>query len=603
MMIKYRFNLVMILFFFLTTISFVGCSTTPKKEQFPYPYKVVGIQDKVVGIQDEGKGSELSGFILGEGDTIDVAVYRKRTPEFILGVGDAIDVSVYRKKSSEFVLVEGDTIDVAVYRKRTPEFILGVGDAIDVSVYRKNKSEFIFGAGDSLELSVYRHADLDRSVQVDSNGMIMLSLIGDIQASGKTAAELRDEIQKRLSKYIVDPQVTVNISERQPLKIDSLSQSFTIRAQKAGKIMFPIIGELQAAGRHVNDLTKEIQQKLSKHFIDPEVTVNTTPIQTMILEDLSIRTKISPTGKIMLPLIGDVFATGKDTFQLRDEIQKRLSKYIVDPQVTVNISERQPLKIDSLSQSFTIRAQKAGKIMFPVIGEVQAAGRHVNDLTKELQQKLSKHFVDPEVTINTTPIQTLVLEDLAVTIRLGSTGKIMFPLIGDVLASGKGVFELRDEIQKRLSKYIVDPQVTINVSTIASQKIYVLGEVNSPGAFAFNRKISTLEAILEAEGFTLDANEDAVLLVRSKEGMAELYALNLNIGEMAEEDGKSVQNVSLKNQDVIYVPPKTIVSVERFMGRLRNMLGLILDIGRGFVIYESAYRVLTGQRTATGVIY
>ena len=423
-MMKYKVDLLIILFFLSTTILIGGCAKRATKDQ-----------RYVVGIQDEEKESRLSDFILGEADTIDITVYRKKTPEFILGVGDTIDVSVYRKKTSEFVL----------------------------------------GIGDSLEICVYRHTDLDRSVQIDSNGMIMVPLIGDIQAAGKSVVKLRDEIQQRLSKYLVNPQVTINISERQGLKIEPLSLSFTISAQKAGKIMFPIIGEVQAAGRHVNDLTEEIRQKLSKHFVYPEVSINVSPIQTLELEDLGVSTKISSTGKIMLPLIGDIHA------------------------------------------------------------------------------------------------------------------------------AGKGVFELRDEIQKRLSKYIVEPQVTINLSSIQSKEVHVLGEVQSPGVLTLSKKMLVWEAISRAGGFTTDANEKNVLLVRSERGVAKVTALNLNIREMV-KDGKLDQNVYLKNGDIIYAPPSFIANVERFMVRFHNIINPFVTVERGIILGPEVLDVLRGKETEREIV-
>jgi len=85
-------------------------------------------------------------------------------------------------------------------------------------------SEFILGIGDTVEISVYRQSDIQRTVRIDHSGIVMLPLIGDVQAAGKSIFKLRDEIKDRLSKYLVDPQVFVNVTTIQSQKIMVLGE-------------------------------------------------------------------------------------------------------------------------------------------------------------------------------------------------------------------------------------------------------------------------------------------------------------------------------------------------------------------------------------------
>jgi polysaccharide export outer membrane protein len=74
--------------------------------------------------------------------------------------------------------------------------------------------EYRIGALDVVEVSVYQVPDLTRSVQVDATGNISLPLIGSVVAAGRTTAELREEIAKRLSvKYLQSPEVSVGVKE------------------------------------------------------------------------------------------------------------------------------------------------------------------------------------------------------------------------------------------------------------------------------------------------------------------------------------------------------------------------------------------------------
>ena len=84
--------------------------------------------------------------------------------------------------------------------------------------------------------------------------------------------------------------------------------------------------------------------------------------------------------------------------------------------------------------------------------------------------------------------------------------------------------------------------------------------------------------------------------------LAYCAGVEFGIREMA-ETGKSIQNVVLKNQDVLYVPPKTIVSVERFMLRLSNILRTLIDIERGIIMSQDVWKMLNGQPVRGAIVY
>jgi len=193
-------------------------------------------------------------------------------------------------------------------------------------------------------------------------------------------------------------------------------------------------------------------------------------------------------------------------------------------------------------------------------------------------------------------------DDLSRTIRVDPSGNISLPLAGEISVSGLTVSQVREKITLSLSKYFVDPKVDVALVTLRSRNVYVLGEVTAPGVFVLDRRISALEAITMAEGFTTEANQTAVLLLRAKEGQTEVAALNLDIREMSEE-GLPIQNVYLRNRDVIYVSPMKIVDLERFMQRLAGILSPILDIQRSALMWSTMYDILSGKEVSTGVVY
>lgn len=184
-------------------------------------------------------------------------------------------------------------------------------------------------------------------------------------------------------------------------------------------------------------------------------------------------------------------------------------------------------------------------------------------------------------------------DDLKRTVQIDPSGNIYLPLAGEIQASGLTISQLRGKIASGLSKYLIDPQVDINVSSLKSQKVHILGEVKSPGTFILDQKMLAWEAISQAGGFTTDANQKEVLLVRSEKGVARVAALNIH--DML-KTGKIDQDIYLRSGDVIYVAPTFIANLERFMQRFNNIISPFVALERGIILGDDAVDVLTGKK-------
>ena len=193
---------------------------------------------------------------------------------------------------------------------------------------------------------------------------------------------------------------------------------------------------------------------------------------------------------------------------------------------------------------------------------------------------------------DTVEISVYRQDDLKRTVKIDNSGRIMFPLIGDVQAAGVGVFQLRDELRQRLSKYLVDPQVVVNISTVQSQKVMVLGEVNNPGVFTLDTEMGILESISKAGGTTRDAKMGNVLLVRRGQGKPEVASLNL---KKALNEGNFSQNTNLQNGDIVYVPRVAIANVSRFFSHLSEILSPFVMFETGVVLWPTVKDVLQGK--------
>ena len=190
-------------------------------------------------------------------------------------------------------------------------------------------------------------------------------------------------------------------------------------------------------------------------------------------------------------------------------------------------------------------------------------------------------------------------DDLNRTVQIDPSGNIYLPLAGEIQASGLTISQLRGKIVSGLSKYIIDPQVDINVSGLKSNRVHVLGEVKSPGTFPLDTRMLAWEAISKAGGFTNDANKKEVLLVKSENGVARVAALNIH---SMLKTGELYQDVYLRNGDVIYVPPSFIANLERFMQRFNNIMNPFITLERGIIFSQDARKVLQGEEVRGVVV-
>lgn len=97
-------------------------------------------------------------------------------------------------------------------------------------------------------------------------------------------------------------------------------------------------------------------------------------------------------------------------------------------------------------------------------------------------------------------------------------GGLSFPLVGDVLAAGKSVEELQLLISERLTKYIPDPVVTVSTQQLNGNKIYVIGKVARPGEFVANRHMDIVQALSVAGGMTPYAASNKIKILRRENG-------------------------------------------------------------------------------------
>lgn len=162
-------------------------------------------------------------------------------------------------------------------------------------------------------------------------------------------------------------------------------------------------------------------------------------------------------------------------------------------------------------------------------------------------------------------VATPTATELTRTIRVGPDGRIALPLIGQAMAADRTLAELEYELSTAYASQLVRPVVEVTLKTAGPMKVWVDGEVRTPGVYDMNGDIDAYQAIIQAGGFLPSARTTEVALIRRGPGgvrMMRALDLRRRRGEV----------VALRRGDVLYVPRSTLGELANFFTQVRNAL-------------------------------
>jgi polysaccharide export outer membrane protein len=158
------------------------------------------------------------------------------------------------------------------------------------------------------------------------------------------------------------------------------------------------------------------------------------------------------------------------------------------------------------------------------------------------------YVIGPEDVLN---IDVWKEAEISRSVPVRPDGKISLPLLRDVQAAGLTPIQLSQSITEKLKKFLAEPQVTVIVTAINSQRVYLIGEIGRPGAYPMLPGMTMLQAISIAGGLAQFANGKKIYLLRNENGKETKYPFNYKevISGVRPE-----QNLVLKAGDTIVVP-------------------------------------------------
>lgn len=142
-------------------------------------------------------------------------------------------------------------------------------------------------------------------------------------------------------------------------------------------------------------------------------------------------------------------------------------------------------------------------------------------------------------------------KELSAEVTVRPDGMVTLPLLNDVQAAGLTPDQLRQQITTAAAKFVADPTVTVIVRTINSRKVYIMGEVRSPGPYPLTAPMTVLQLIARAGGLSEYADSGDIGVVRTERGRT--VRLKFNYKDVA-RGRKIEQNVLLKPGDTVIVP-------------------------------------------------
>jgi polysaccharide export outer membrane protein len=142
-------------------------------------------------------------------------------------------------------------------------------------------------------------------------------------------------------------------------------------------------------------------------------------------------------------------------------------------------------------------------------------------------------------------------ENLEKEVVVQPDGKISFPLAGVLSAAGTTIEAVQARVSERLAQYIPNPVVTVSIKEIRGNRVYVLGQVQSPGVFIMNPTLDVIQALALAGGTTPFAELNEIKILRrvgDSQTLTEFRYADMARGRNLE------QNIILRSGDVIIVP-------------------------------------------------
>ncbi len=164
--------------------------------------------------------------------------------------------------------------------------------------------------------------------------------------------------------------------------------------------------------------------------------------------------------------------------------------------------------------------------------------------------------------------------DIMYTVR--PDGYVSFPMVGAVKADGLTVDEFTAQLQQGLSRYIINPDITVNVTKLGGVRVYVFGEINKPGAYTLTKSSTVIDAIGAAGSFNWDTAKKKIYLIH-QDNPEKSIPINLN---RILQTGDMSENYIMREGDVLYLTKNSRINFARDIAPILTGAYMVSRIGK-----------------------
>ena len=298
---------------------------------------------------------------------------------------------------------------------------------------------------------------------------------------------------------------------------------------------------------------------------------------------LNVTRTVRPDGMITAPDVGDVEAKGRTALELRDALKKVYSESGIiegEPRITLNVDFVNLDRYEDMSRDVVVRPD--GAVRLPRIeSDMRIGGLTVAEATEVIASEAAKALNNkPKVSLIIFPaVDTNVLDEMSGAVQVGPDGKTSIPRIGEMQAAGYSLDELNYTLAKACQGLIFNPvEPSLGLLKATGGRIYVGGQVRTPGVYQLEGAPSAFQSIMAANGLKDTSRLNNVIVMRrNPNGRPYVFKTNLRVALK----GHTENDIRLRPFDVVFVPKKTIskmdLFVEQYIDRLvpfDNTLGI-----------------------------
>jgi polysaccharide export outer membrane protein len=211
-----------------------------------------------------------------------------------------------------------------------------------------------------------------------------------------------------------------------------------------------------------------------------------------------------------------------------------------------------------------------------VAGAVAAAGAQTTQDTFIREYKIGPRDL--------LEIKVVELPELNLTVRVSEDGSITLPLLGRVELGELSKDAAEQKIASMLQeKYVKNPQVSVFIKDYQSNRVALIGAVNKPGMYEIIGRMSLLELISKAGGFTENAGNEMFVMREGKSGLRANLTIDLNDLIM---NGNQSLNIPLQPSDVVNVPIDRIIQIYVW-GEVKNPGALAVRYSKKITLLQA----------------